>query len=156
MGRTADKDPRRVVEEPRGSVLPYLIMAVMGAVLVWTFLPSSSDIWTIFRGTFDGTKEKEGPHPSRGDVRTIFSADDYPADAQANGQEGTVQAQLSVDSKGYVSQCTVIRSSGVKSLDEATCNILTRRARFRPARDAQGRAVPDTVVTPPVTWRLEG
>jgi len=78
-------------------------------------------------------------------LRTLFSADDYPAEAQQNGEEGTVQVALTVDVNGKVSGCTVIRSSSYASLDRATCNILQRRARFVPARDAAGRPIPDRV-----------
>jgi protein TonB len=91
-----------------------------------------------------------------GDLRTLFSADDYPAEAQRNGEEGTVQAELSVDARGHVRGCTVIHSSGHASLDSATCRILQRRARFDPAHDVNGDAVASSVVTPRIVWRLEG
>jgi len=93
---------------------------------------------------------------TKGDLRMLFSADDYPATAQRNGEEGTVQARLDVNSQGRVERCSIIRSSGSASLDQVTCDVLRKRARFAPARDADGKAVPDSVVTPPVTWRLEG
>jgi protein TonB len=93
---------------------------------------------------------------AKADVRTIFSSDDYPADAQRNGEEGTVQAELSIDARGRVRGCRVIRSSGHASLDSATCSILQRRARFKPAQDVNGDAVASSVVTPLVVWRLEG
>jgi len=132
------------------------MLAVVAMAFVWVMLPSISRVPTLFGGIMPADKFEAGPRPARGNVRTLFSADDYPADAQANGQEGTVQAELSIDRLGRVSACTVLRSSRVRSLDEATCGVLINRARFRPARDAAGRAVPDTIVTPPITWRLEG
>jgi protein TonB len=55
-----------------------------------------------------------------------------------------------------VSGCEIIRSSGHKSLDDATCSILQRRARFTPARAADGQPIASTVVSPPIVWRLEG
>ena len=67
-----------------------------------------------------------------------------------------MQARLDIDSKGSVSRCTIIRSSGHDGLDNATCKILKRRAHFTPARDAAGKVITDSVVTPPVVWRLEG
>ena len=158
MGRLTDKDlARRVVVEPKRSILPYLIVATIAAIIVWTLLqPAIPDPSSVFKRIAPPETSEPGPRASRGDVRTVFSADDYPADAQRKGEEGTVQARLAIDSSGRVSNCTVIRSSGFKSLDDATCSILTRRARFNPARDAAGRRVPDTVVTPPVKWQLEG
>ncbi len=93
---------------------------------------------------------------AKGDLRTLFSADDYPAAAQSAGAEGTAQATLSIGADGRVVGCNLIRSTGNSSLDSATCNILRRRAKFTPARDTNGNPVGDTITTPPITWRLEG
>jgi protein TonB len=93
---------------------------------------------------------------AKGDLRTLFSADDYPAAASASGAEGTVQASLSVGPDGRVTGCNITRSSGNSSLDSTTCSILRRRAKFTPARDSNGQPTSDTIPTPPITWRLEG
>jgi protein TonB len=89
-------------------------------------------------------------------LRTLFSADDYPAAAQAAGAEGTAQATLTIGPTGQVVGCNLIRSTGNSALDSATCNILRRRAKFTPARDSNGQATTDTITTPPIVWRLEG
>jgi protein TonB len=86
----------------------------------------------------------------------LFSADDYPASAQAAGAEGTAQAQLTIGPDGRVVGCNLTRSTGNGALDSATCNILRRRAKFSPARDSNGQPTSDTVSTPPIVWRLEG
>ncbi len=93
---------------------------------------------------------------ARGDLRTLFTTDDYPASAAAAGAEGTAQAQLTIDSGGRVVGCSLIRSTGNSALDSATCNILRRRAKFTPARDSNGNPTTDTVTTPPIRWQLEG
>jgi protein TonB len=93
---------------------------------------------------------------ARGDLRTLFSADDYPPAAQAANAEGTAQATLTVSPTGQVVGCSLIRSTGNGALDAATCNILRRRAHFVPAKDSNGNPTTDTVTTPPITWRLEG
>jgi periplasmic protein TonB len=93
---------------------------------------------------------------AKGDLRTLFSADDYPAAAQSAGAEGTAQAELSISPTGQVVGCNLIRSTGNSSLDSATCNILRRRAKFSPAKDSNGNATSDTITTPPIVWRLEG
>lgn len=93
---------------------------------------------------------------AKGDLRTLFSGDDYPAAAQSAGAEGTVRASLTIGTDGRVTGCNVIQSSGNGSLDSATCNILRRRAKFVPARDSNGNATSDTITTPPIVWRLEG
>lgn len=93
---------------------------------------------------------------AKGDLRTLFSADDYPASAQAAGAEGTAQATLTISPTGQVVGCNLSRSTGNGALDSATCNILRRRARFTPARDSNGQPTTDTITTPPIVWRLEG
>ena len=93
---------------------------------------------------------------AKGDLRTLFSADDYPASAQAAEAQGTAQAELTVGPNGQVVGCNLIKSTGNNALDSATCNILRRRAKFTPARDSNGNATTDTVTTPPIVWRLEG
>jgi protein TonB len=156
--KTDDQPASRVVEEPKRSALPYFAVAAVAAIAVWSIQQDSiqDSLKQQVRNLSKETPEKRGALGARGDIRTLFSADDYPADAQRNGEEGTVQAELAVDSKGRVTGCTIVRSSGHASLDETTCSILQRRARFTPARDANGEAIPDSVVTPPVVWRLEG
>ena len=93
---------------------------------------------------------------AKGDLRTLFSPDDYPASAQAAGAEGTARATLTIGTDGRVVSCNITQSSGNGSLDSATCNILRRRAKFVPARDSNGNATTDTVSTPAIVWRLEG
>jgi TonB family protein len=67
--------------------------------------------------------------------------------------EGAVQFRLEVDAQGRVTACTVTRSSGDSQLDETTCAILRERARYEPARSAEGRAVAGTDMGR-VTWRM--
>jgi TonB family protein len=153
MGRLRDDQPAsRVVEEPKRSVLPYFAAAIVAAVTFWALQQHS--IQDTAPNPSRPPAQSSGP--SKGDLRTLFSADDYPIEAQRNGEEGTVRAELAIDRQGRVSGCTIVNGSGHVSLDNATCRILQSRARFTPARDASGRPVPDTDLTPPVVWRLEG
>jgi protein TonB len=101
-------------------------------------------------------RKVQSAQSAKGDLRTLFSADDYPASAQASGAEGTSQATITIGPDGRVAGCNIIRSSGNSALDAATCNIIRRRAKFVPARDSNGNATTDTITTPPITWRLEG
>jgi len=82
---------------------------------------------------------------TRADLSSYFSDADYPAEAIRRGEQGIVAYALNVDEAGRVSACRITESSGSAVLDEATCRILRERARFTPARDRRGRAVPDRV-----------
>src|SRR6478609_8301515 len=75
-------------------------------------------------------RKVQSAQSAKGDLRTLFTGDDYPASAQAAGAEGTAQAQITIGPTGAVVGCNIIRSSGNSSLDGATCNILRRRAKF--------------------------
>jgi protein TonB len=101
-------------------------------------------------------RKTQSAQSARGDLRTLFSGDDYPASAQAAGAEGTARATLTISPDGRVANCTITQSTGNSALDSATCNILRRRAKFTPARDSNGNPTSDTVETPPIRWQLEG
>ena len=53
----------------------------------------------------------------------------------------TVFLRLRVDARGYVSECTVDRGTGVAAIDSALCNLAHERLRFRPAINRAGQAV---------------
>lgn len=79
--------------------------------------------------------------PTRGPVWYI-SEDDYPMEARRADQEGTARYELAVNEAGRPTSCTIIKSSGHKILDDTTCRLVQKRARFNPARDDAGNAVP--------------
>lgn len=56
-------------------------------------------------------------------------------------ETGRSTFKVSVDAAGKVSDCTIIISSGFARLDQLTCKLVTRRARFNPAMDQNGRPV---------------
>ena len=90
---------------------------------------------------------------ARGNLLGLFSSEDYPSSAERNQEEGTTTVRLTIGADGRVSECSVTGSSGSAALDQATCNVLRRRARFTPANDENGNPVSDTY-TQRVTWRL--
>jgi TonB family protein len=66
---------------------------------------------------------------------------DYPDKAIRNEESGTVVAFLKIGADGRAVGCAVADSSGSKELDEQTCAIFGRRARYDPAIDAEGKAI---------------
>jgi protein TonB len=69
------------------------------------------------------------------------TTEDYPPGALRDGVSGVVGIIVMVAADGRVQACEVTKSSGNQQLDEATCRIYARRARFRPALDADGKPV---------------
>lgn len=66
---------------------------------------------------------------------------DYPASALSALAEGETHALIDVSPEGRASNCRVIRTSGNQEIDEATCMIVTKRARYDPARNYEGGAI---------------
>ena len=75
----------------------------------------------------------------KAEVSAIFSTEDYPYEADSEGKGGTVGVLFWIEATGRVSTCEVIESSAPPVLEKATCNVLTKRAKYSPARDAAGR-----------------
>lgn len=76
-----------------------------------------------------------------GNPASWFSNDDYPAEARRRNEEGRVMIRLKIDPHGVPRACAIASGSGSITLDNATCDLALRRARFVPARDADGKAV---------------
>jgi len=72
---------------------------------------------------------------------SFIHADDYPEDALRAGSYGRVSLHLQITAEGRVSACSVTETSGSRSLDTASCSAAKHRARFLPARDAEGHAI---------------
>jgi periplasmic protein TonB len=92
------------------------------------------------------------PRP-RGDQTRWVTQENYPTRAINLGHEGITRVRLSVATSGRVAGCEVITSSGSPMLDSATCEGLTRRARFDPATDTAGVVTSAPYVTS-VRWEL--
>jgi TonB family protein len=86
-------------------------------------------------------------------LASLFSHEDYPADAVRNYEQGAVSFRLDISAEGRPTECLVVQSSGSPSLDSSTCRLLLERARFRPARDAEGKPASDRV-SGRIVWRM--
>ncbi len=92
--------------------------------------------------------------PAQANLSAYFSDDDYPVTARFNEEEGTVGVVLYVSATGGVEGCYVAESSDSSSLDEETCRIIRRRARFTPALLSSGRPVADFLAVR-IRWETE-
>jgi protein TonB len=72
----------------------------------------------------------------------VLRGRDFPREMLRSWPRGaTVFLRLRVDDRGYVSECTVDRGTGVAAIDSAICNIAHDRLRYRPALNRAGQAV---------------
>ncbi|MEE1868635.1 energy transducer TonB [Pseudomonas auratipiscis] len=70
----------------------------------------------------------------------------YPSQARRRNQQGTVRVEVSLDERGNQLKLTLVRSSGIESLDQAALEAVTQW-RFRP-EVVDGRAMPSRVEIP--------
>lgn len=82
-----------------------------------------------------------------------FSNDDYPVAALKAGAEGDTTISWTISTAGLVTNCRVVKSSGNADLDARSCEMLTLRARYRPALDQNGNPI-ESSATRSVRWRL--
>jgi len=88
-----------------------------------------------------------------GDERSFFSSSDYPQSAVTSGAIGDIEAILNIDDTGKAVGCRLNQESGHKDLDQTTCAILMRRARYVPAKDRQGNPMAAPVLLT-IVWML--
>lgn len=81
---------------------------------------------------------------ARGAPGEWVTPEDYPsADLRAENQ-GTTSFELAVGPDGKATDCRVTNSSGFPSLDTKACQMLLRRARFKPQLDGNGQPMAAT------------
>ena len=97
---------------------------------------------------FDPVAAKPRNDPSR-----WLSNNDYRPSWARQELTGTARFRLEIAATGKVTGCTVTGSTGHPELDQATCSLVTRRAKFEPARGKQGEPVSGTY-SGSVAWRL--
>jgi TonB family protein len=70
-----------------------------------------------------------------------------------NRWEAAFRLQWTVQKGGRVTDCKAVEGSGHPELDEAFCNLIVLRARYKPARNAKGAPV-DSLDGRRIVWRL--
>jgi protein TonB len=87
-----------------------------------------------------------------GSLQGLITSDDYPPSALDNNEQGSVQVTLTIGPSGRVTGCSP--SGGASStLRSATCRLLTSRARFSPAQDANGNPTTSSY-SQTIVWRI--
>jgi protein TonB len=70
-------------------------------------------------------------------------------------EQARTQISFEVNKAGRIENCAVTESSGHPELDAKACAIAVDKARYVPAKDADGKPV-RTAKTLKVTWRIMG
>jgi protein TonB len=78
---------------------------------------------------------------------------DYPARDLREGNQGVTGFLLTIGADGRVQSCAITRSSGFAGLDKATCDNVSRRARFDAATDGAGNRTAGSYKGT-ISWRI--
>jgi protein TonB len=87
-----------------------------------------------------------------GSLQGLISSDDYPPSALDNNEQGSVQITLTIGPSGRVTGCSPSGSASA-TLKSATCRLVTSRARFSPAQDANGNPTTSSY-SQTIVWRI--
>ena len=127
-----------------------------------TAYPGTGDLGGTGTGPIDFGTPGSGPSASpfdpvgakpKGNAGKWVTNDDYRPRWIREDMSGAARFTLSIDASGKVTGCTVTRSTGHAPLDAATCDLVTKRARFDAARDGNGKAIAGSY-SGTITWRI--
>ena len=79
--------------------------------------------------------------------------DRYPPKALREHREGTTEVAIVVDQQGRPAECKIATSSGSSDLDEAACEMISRRGHWSPALNEQGQSIASTILMKFV-WKI--
>jgi TonB family protein len=116
----------------------------------------AEDAMRVFRQCLDTHAREWGVDPARiGSLKarpkligdSWMSSGDYPGDALDKNLPGIVVVRLTTNEEGKVTDCAVVQSIATKSMQDVTCQSALKRARFKPAIAADGRASAATFIS---------
>lgn len=95
---------------------------------------------------------KSAPSPV-GSPGKWLSSNDYPDKMLAKFQNALIQFRLDIDGAGAVGGCSILSQAGEAEFAETTCRLLSKRAKFSPALDADGKATRSYYISS-VRWTI--
>ena len=78
------------------------------------------------------------PYPAVDPLQWL-KADDYPVDLLRANKQGIVWFRLNIDEKGTPTDCEVQQQTDPPAFGKLVCQMISKRARFKPALNAQGQ-----------------
>lgn len=108
-------------------------------------------VWNVEDGDGPPALVRERP---KGDLRSVFSDDDYPGIALRKDQTGSIRVAVLVNEHGKVADCTVVETSGVASLDAQSCALIMQRAQLRPATGLDGKPAKGALLQK-IGWQID-
>ena len=139
---------QQVIEFPIGDTFPTDPgtgdLAGTGTGTVDLGIPDPGPTTTLYDPVSARAKGNPGRWVTNEDYRTRWILEEM---------AGTARFNLSIDARGKVTGCTITRSTGHAPLDAATCDLVSKRARFDAARDGAGKPVAGSY-SGVITWQI--
>ncbi|WP_162888041.1 hypothetical protein [Sphingomonas mesophila] len=101
--------------------------------------------WGITKAEMDGWAQ---PARALTDLGQLFRDKDM---TKFGYLRDAMRGVLTIDAAGRMTDCKIVAASRVSRVNARFCPTLRERARFEPARNAAGEAVPGKVITPRIT-----
>lgn len=140
--------PERPFEFPEPKIIadPTPIIPPVGEIVPIILPPvgDSSGTMTSTKPAIASPRNDPGRWITTNDYRTIWINREW---------TGTARFDLSISASGRVTDCQITRSTGYSALDNATCSLIAKRARFEPATDASGKKVAGSYSSS-IRWEL--
>lgn len=89
----------------------------------------------------------------RNDPGAWVTTNDYRSSWINREMIGTTGFKVQVGTNGRAESCLITRSSGHDALDQATCALISKRARFQPAKNSKGEKIEGSYSSS-VRWQL--
>ena len=90
----------------------------------------------------DGKQAKNPAKTVLTDLSTLFTASEFPTEAEKMHEQGATRYQLMVDEKGSVAGCDVLTSSGAPVLDSTGCDLLRAQGAIHSGNEQRGATCP--------------
>jgi len=149
---------------PEGRKAPPVIQAPVPAIVILPQVPAAPQVasgsasagsGTGAGGSGNGSGSGSAGNGSGGggngvalrarQIKGSLKRSDYPSELRKAGIGGEVSILVTIGTSGMVDSCAIVRGSGVAQLDEMTCRLVKERYQFKPARNASGQPVQDTI-----------
>ena len=117
-----------------------------------SFTPAPRQTLDLPKPTPSATFDPVGAKP-RNDPTRWLSDRDYKSSWARRELTGVAKYRLQIAADGTIGKCTVTGSTGHAELDVATCQLISKRAKFEPARGSGGEPVAGTY-NGSVMWTL--
>lgn len=108
--------------------------------------------WGFDPAQLAALKEPAVPVTSPG---SWLRSEDYPGGSLSRGESGAVKFRLTVGKDGSLEDCHILYRTNPDNFADLTCKLLAKRARFRPATDAQGNKIRSLYING-VHWLIRG